>query len=240
MFYLSYVGYELKKWMRDSLTSFMVFYPLLLGLVGRYVIPLADQRTHVNLEAYYHVILTALILFVSRISGSVAAFSILDDRDDNILYSVKVAPLSLEFFIGLKLLMVFVLSFAGAAFILWFSDLVTLPTGVLFAVAFLASMGCPLTTLVINCVASNKVEGFAAVKALNSLVLFAIASLFFWDKKEFLFAFEPGFWPAKALSTAIIGEEVMQLSYNSYYAIGLAYALLLNIGAYMAFKKRVH
>lgn len=239
MFYLSYMGYELKKWMRDSFTSFLLLYPLIIGLMVRYAIPAADARTTLNLAMYHHVILATLALLVPRISGAIAAFSILDDRDDHILYSIKVAPLSLEFYIGLKLFLVFCLSFLGTMFVLWFSNITPLPTDVLIEIAFLSAFGSPLNALLINVVAKNKVEGFAAIKGLNSLVVFSIAALFFFDKKEFLFAFEPGFWPAKALSVVVVNRDIFQLSYRAYYLIGLAYAIMATIAVFLAFKKKV-
>lgn len=239
MFYLTYAGYEVKKWLRDSLTSFMLMYPLLVGLVVRFVIPIAGERTGADLSAYYHIILAGLAMLVPRISGAVAAFSILDDRDDNILLSVKVAPLSLEFFIGLKLLLVYLFGLAGTAFALWVSGLVSLPWQVIMTISLLSSLSSPLTALLINVLAKNKVEGFAAVKGLNALTIAPIASLFFTGGRELLFAWEPGFWPAKAVSAAVAGEAAVYLNYSLYLAIGLAYVLVANALAYSAFRKRV-
>lgn len=239
MFYLSYAGYEVKKWLRDPLARFMIIYPLLLGLVGRFVVPIINDQTLFDLSVYYHVILAFLVLIVPRVLGAIAAFSILDDREDNILYSVQVAPLSLAYFIGLKLVLIFVVGFAGAAFVLWFADLVPLSSGLIAGVSLLAALGGPLTALGINCVAGNKVEGFAAVKGLNTLLFFPIIGLFFFDWKEFLFAIEPGFWAAKALSTAILPPEVFQLSFAAYYTVGLLYALAAVAGAYAFFARKV-
>lgn len=238
-FYLSYAGYELKKWLRDSLTAFVLTYPVLLGLAGRYLVPFAEKQAGFNLAPYYHVVLVFLGLMTAKIMGAVAAFSILDDRDDNILLSVKVAPLSLAYFIGLKLFMVYIASFFGTAFVLWFSNLVELSAGVIFGISFLAAIAGPITALLINVIASNKVEGFAGLKGMGILIVFPVVSLFFFDAKEFIFAFEPGFWPAKALSTAILGREAYQLGYNAYYFIGLVYAVTVLVVVYRAFQKKV-
>jgi len=239
MFYLSYAGYEIKKWSRDSLTRFLLIYPAILAALGRFVIPLTADRTGWDVTPYNHVILVAIALVTSKITGALAAFSILDDRDDQILYTVRVAPLSFDFFIGLKLLLVYVFSFAGTAFVIWFSHLADLPGTIIISISLLASFSAPLTALLINYLASNKIEGFAAVKSLNVLVLFPIISLFFSDVKEFIFSFEPGFWPAKALSTAILPAGRFQLSFNGYYFAGLIYVIALNAIAYAAFKRKV-
>lgn len=239
MLYLSYAGYQMKRWVRDPFTRFVLFYPVILGALGRWVIPMAAEQGGLNLAPYNHVVVVALALITAKVTGVVAAFSILDDRDDRIFYTIRVAPLSFDFYIGLKMLLVYVLSFLGTAFVIWFSDLASIPGTTILSISLLAALGGPLFALLMNCVASNKIEGFAAMKSLNTLVVFPVVALFFADAKEFLFSFEPGFWPAKALSTAIIGKDIYVLSFNGYYFIGLVYAILVNVVAYRVFKKKV-
>ncbi|MEW6244219.1 MAG: ABC transporter permease [Bacillota bacterium] len=239
MFYLTYAAYELKKWTRDSLTAFMLIYPLMFGAIGRYLVPVAEEQLGFGLGPYYHVILAVIALATAKVTGTLAAFSILDDRDDRVFYAVNVAPLSLFAFISVKLLLVYVFSAAGTAFVIWFSNLASLPVAVILPVSMIAALAAPLFALLINCLASNKVEGFAALKSLNALIVFPVVSLFFQDAREFIYAFEPGFWPAKALSLAVIGKDVYQLSYSAYLSIGLMYAVALNLLAYRLFKKKV-
>jgi len=239
MFLLNYFSFELRKWMRDTFTAVVLFYPLLFGSVGRFLLPILEKEANLNLAPYYAVIVVSFGMMTAKILGAVVGFSILDDRDDNILYTVRVAPLSLEVFIGLKLLLIYVVSVLGTAFVMWFSNLVPISAGVLWSIAFLAGFQAPLLALLINYVASNKVEGFAAIKGLNVLVLFPIAALFFTGFKEFIFAIEPSFWPAKALFGSLSGVP-QQLSYNSYYFIGLAYVVVAIILVYRAFAKKVY
>lgn len=239
MFILNYFKFELKKWSRDSFTSFILVYPLLMGAVGRYLVPLIEEQMGSDLSPFYPIILVALSMISAKIAGAVVGFSILDDRDDNILYTVKVAPLSMEVFIGLKLLLVYLLSVIGTIFVLWFSQLGQLSLGTIIGISLVAAIQAPLLALLINYVASNKVEGFAAVKGLNVLVVFPVVALFFHDIKEFFFAIEPSFWPAKALYGALTGMP-QQLSYNGYYITGLAYGLLATYLAYRGFSKKVY
>jgi len=192
-----------------------------------------------DLSPIYPIILVAISMISAKIAGAVVGFSILDDRDDNILYTVKVAPLSMEVFIGLKLLLVYILSTIGTIFVLWFAQLGQLSWGTIIGIALVAAIQAPLLALLINYVASNKVEGFAAIKGLNVLIVFPVVALFFHDIKEFLFAVEPSFWPAKALYGALTNAP-QQLSYNGYYLIGLAYGLTATFLAYKAFAKKVY
>jgi len=236
---VAYAGYEVRKWVRDSMSAFMLTYFVLMGLVGRYLVPLIERQLGYNLGPYYHVILAGLVLFTSRIMGAIVGFSILDDRDDNIMLAVKVAPMTLEAFIGLKMALIYVLSVAGGFFVIWFSRLVPLENGTIWAVSAVAALGAPLSALMINCLASNKIEGFAMIKGLNTLVILPIVALFMRGAKEFIFAFEPGFWPAKALSVAVLGPAAGRLSYGSYLSVGLVYGLVAIVAMYAVFKRRV-
>lgn len=238
-FYLTYAGYEIRKWLRDPFSRFIITYPVVLAAIIRFAIPFAEKQAGRSFAPFYHVILASLALIIPRISGAIVAFSILDDRDDNVLFAVKVAPLTFDFFIGLKMFVVFVFSFLGAMFAVWFAGLASVSLPVLIEISFLSAFGAPLIALLINCFASNKVEGFAGIKGFNGLVVVPIVSLFFFDKKEFLFAFEPGFWPGKAFSSALINPDIFQLSYSQYYLIGLVYAVTLNVVVYQAFKRKI-
>lgn len=239
MFLLSYFRFELRKWLRDTFAGVVLFYPIMFALIGRYLIPLIERQANLNFKPYYPVILVSLGMITAKLLGAVVGFSILDDRDDNILLTVKVAPLSMEVFIGLKLVLIYVISFIGTAFVLWFANLAPVSAGVLFGVALVAAFQAPLLAILINYLATNKVEGFAAIKGLNTLIIFPIVALFFTDFKEFIFSFEPSFWPAKALFGAITGAP-QQLGYQTYLIVGLVYAVVANVVAYRAFAKKVY
>jgi len=238
VFHSRYALYELKKWARDSLLGFFIAYPLILGLAVRWLIPVIEEKTGASIAPYYFLIEAALLL-TPLIVGAVAGFSILEDRDDNILLAIKVAPMSLEFFIGLKLFLVFALSVLGSAFAIWVARLAPVSAGTIWAVSVVSALSAPLTALLVNAVASNKIEGFAMIKGTGVLIIFPIVGLLFFDAKEFLFSFVPGFWPAKALAVTMLPQHTFQLGYAVYLLIGLVYALLINLLAYRLFRAKV-
>ena len=106
-------------------------------------------------------------------------------------------------------------------------------------VSAVAAFGAPMAALLINVVAGNKVEGFAAIKATGISAVAPIVALFFFDAKEFWFAVEPGFWPAKALTAATLGNDMMQLTYGAYLAVGLLYGVALVLLLCRLFKRKV-
>ncbi len=234
----SFFGSELKKWVRDPMMRFMLVYPVFFGVVGRYVLPWIAETTDFSLDHYADVALVILVLMTPHVFGALAGFSILDDRDDNILTSVSVTPLGIHRFLSFRLLMVLIFSFGACVFVMWFSGIGGIAPGSIAAISFLASLGAPMSGLLINALSGNKIEGFAVMKGTGIILVFPIVGLFFTDSTELLFSFAPGFWPAKAISYLIRGAEILHLSYNQYYFIGLLYVVLLNLLMYQLFTRR--
>ncbi len=236
--YMTFLKSELKKWTRDPMMSFMLIYPLFFGALGRYLLPYLAESGSFNIDLYADLALATLALMTPIIFGAVLAFSILDDRDDYILTSIKVTPLSLNQFLSFRFALVFVISFAACAFVMWFADIGGLGISSILAISLLASLAAPMLGLVINAFASNKIEGFAVMKGMGMLMLFPLIGLFFIDYKELFFAIAPGFWPAKVISSIVRGEGLLLLSTTQYYFIGFVYAIAANLLAYRFFLKK--
>jgi len=230
---------ELKKWVRDPMMRFMLFYPLLFGLIGRYALPAIAETSGFVIEPNADFILAVLALITPLAFGALTGFSILEDRDDHIINSIRVTPLTFNQFMSFRMVMVYVLTFAACVFVIWFSDIGDLAWRDILVVSFLASFSAPVTGLVINIFAHNKIEGFAIMKLLGTIIILPVISLIFTDAKELFFAIVPAFWPAKIISAVIRGDEAMYLNYNLYFWIGLGYAVFLNALSYSRFLKKV-
>lgn len=237
--YKNFLVSEWKKMLRDPLLKFMVFYPILFGIIGRYLLPVIAENTGFSIEHFADLIVVLLVLLVPHVYGAVIGFSILDDRDDHILTSIDVTPLGIHQFLSFRMAVVFVLTFIATTYVIWFSNIVDLRLVNILAIAFLVSFTAPMTGLFINALAKNKIEGFAVMKGTGMIIVFPIVALYFFDIKELLFSFAPGFWPAKAISSLIRGEEILLLTYYQYYFIGLAYIILLNLVVYKIFLMKI-
>ncbi len=237
--YIAFMISEFKKWLRDPMMRFMLFYPLLFGLIGRYALPAIAETSDFMIEPNADFILAALTMITPIAFGALIGFSILEDRDDHIINSINVTPLSFSQFMSFRLIMVLILTFVGCVFVMWFSDLGNLSGGDILTIAGLAALSAPITGLTINIFSQNKIEGFAIMKLLGMIIILPIIALLFNDAKELFFSIFPAFWPAKIISTVIRGEEHMYLSFNLYLWIGLIYALLLNALSYKKFMNKV-
>ena len=77
------------------------------------------------------------------------------------------------------------------------------------------------------------------MKGFGALVFIPLVSLFVFDFKELFFAFAPGFFPAKAVSSLVRGDQFMFLSFNSYYILGWVYGIIMNILVYRLFARKL-
>lgn len=171
--------------------------------------------------------------------GAVIGFSILDDRDDQIMSSIRVTPLNLNTFMLSRLIVVYLFSFAACVFIMWFAPIGALAWNEILSIAFLASFSAPLGGLLINIFASNKIEGFAIMKLTGVAIFLPVISLIFTDARELFFAVVPAFWPGKMISALVRGEEQMFLGLRLYFWIGLVYVLVLNYLTYRKFERKI-
>lgn len=237
--YGSFIKSEIKKWSRDSMMGFMLVYPIIFGLLGRYFLPWLTKKYGFNFVPFNDLILVILVLFVPIAYGALIGFSILEDRDDNVLTNIKVTPLSLHQFLSFRLIAVYLLCVLATIFVMWFSNVGDISMKNIILISLLASLEAPISGLLINSFAKNKIEGFAVMKIGGSIVVFPIVALFFNGARELFFSFAPGFWSAKVISSIIRGGG-LYLSYNQYYFIGLVYMIILNILAYRLFMKKTN
>lgn len=219
--------------------GFMIMYPIIFALLGRYFLPWLGEKYGFNFTPFTDLILVILVLIIPIAYGALIGFSVLEDRDDHVLTSIQVTPLSIHKFLSFRLVGVYLLCVIATVFVIWFSRIGDVPMKNIIAISLLASLEAPISGLLINSFAKNKIEGFAIMKAGGSIIIFPIVALFFNGVKELFFSFAPGFWSAKVISSLVRGGG-LYLSYNQYYFIGLIYMIALNILAYLLFIRKVN
>lgn len=216
----------------------MAGFSLLLALIVRLLVPYLETQLSYSLAPWYQIIVLGLILLGTSISGGMVGFSIIDDRDDQILQAIEVSPVSFELFLDIRLGLCIVLGWVMGILIPLIAQLGDIPFHVRFLVPISAGLFSSLCAMLVNFFASNKVEGFAMMKAVGFIVAFPIASQFFSDFKQYFFAIEPNFWTAKAFSLSLTAH-VDSGEFWFFWAVGIVYLLLLNLLVFKIFKKRI-
>ncbi len=224
----SWIKYELKNILGDKMTFMMIFYPFVLGGIGRYVI----VNELAPLEAM-QLVAIFMVLIVGFAYGAMAGFSLLDDRDDQVFASIQISPVPLNLYIWFKVGFTSLLSVVGGFFIIWLTGAFTLSLPDMLLVSVLATLQAPITAFLVNAFANNKVEGYVTMKATGFLLLFPIGGFFFLNAYEWLFAIAPQHWAAKALQHHMLEPHIaagivsMNLGFYQYIAAGFAYNLLV-------------
>jgi fluoroquinolone transport system permease protein len=185
---------------RDAVLAPIVASPLLLGLALRFGYPPLESwldRTHgVDLVTYRPAVaLVAVVLHVPVIFGMLGGLLLLDERDDGALRVIRVSPLGVRRHLAERLAAVTAATAAGLAVAAPLSGLV--PATAWAAVVLAIPLG-PLFTLAVLALASNRVQGLTAVKALGLPTYLPLAVLWLTGVTGWLFAPLPGFWAISA------------------------------------------
>jgi len=75
--------------------------------------------------------------------------------------------------------------------------------------------------LIINVLASNKVQGFAVMKTLGGAFLLPLFALFIAENWKYVFGLIPNFWTFMAL------DKVLTIGTNDYIHLGVGFAVHL-------------
>jgi fluoroquinolone transport system permease protein len=236
----TFLKFELKNLLRDEMTRVMLFYPLVLGSLVRLLINRHLLTAHIaSVTAVVLVVLAAGFDF-----GMIAGFSLLDDRDDQVLVSIRISPVSLSLYLWLKVGFAFLMAVGAALATILISGSFAIAPLDMLLVAGLSAMQVPINAFLVNALASNRVEGLAAIKVTGILVLLPVVAWFFLDWKQWLFALVPGFWPAKAMQslllepTAGIGHASLTLGFAGYIGVGFLWCTIATGLTYWLFKKK--
>lgn len=222
--------HELKNILRDKMYLFFMVYPVIIGVVAYYLIPYLKAEVGLLIA---NIVALVFVLMTSFMFGAITGFTLLDDQDDNVLFSLKITPIKVSHYIGIKLLFSYVLGFLATFLLVYITKLFESSIWNMMGISLLAALQAPMLALFINAFASNKVEGFVFMKATGIIVMIPIASLFLTNWTELFLGIIPGFWAARLVSMSLIPSDYL-LNEFWYYVLGF----LVNIGLiYILFKK---
>jgi fluoroquinolone transport system permease protein len=192
--------------------------------MARYLLPLIlgrlEATLHVSLDGLYPVIAGyALLITAPVICGTVIGFLLLDERDDRTLLALRVTPLPPGGYLAWRLSLPMLLSVL--------TTLITFPLaglekpGVmwLLVAALIAAPLAPLMALALATFASNKVQGFALMKASGVFQMAPLVAYFASEQWQMAFWILPNYWTAKLLWALQSGEARAW----PYLAAGLTY-----------------
>jgi len=215
---------------RDSLMQFLLVYPLLLGLLMRWLIPwvTAGLVDTFDLTPYYLFIASFFgLIIMPDLAGSLIGLLLLDERDENTLTALLVTPMPITTYVLYRAIAPTLISLVGILVLVPLIGIEVPPMGALVVVALSASLGAPIFTLLLASLAKNKVEGVAVMKGMGVLLLAPMIAWFVPEPWQWLLGVFPTFWSAKAYWLAATGESYLWVALvGGVYAAGIVWLLL--------------
>lgn len=229
--------HEFKLMFRDKMYLFLMIYPLVMAVVAYFLMPYLEEQ---NVGIATHIITLFFILLNGFMFGAITGFTLLDDQDDNVLLSLKITPINVNYYIWIKLLISYILGILSTLLIIITSGFISIvnPFNLIF-ILVLAPLHGPFIALLVNAFASNKVEGFVIMKASGIILLVPVAALFLTDWKELFLGILPGFWPARLISFELIPLDYTLNEPWIYFILGLVVNSAIIYLLYLKYRKRI-
>ena len=232
---------DLRNVRRDSLTSWMIYFPIFMALLMRWGVPpltahLMEQYAF-DLTAYYPVLLAYFFVgMCPMMFGVVIGFLLLDEKDDRTLTALQVTPLPLNGYILYRVAVPILLTF-GLMFVIFpLANLTPFDLRVILLSAIAAAPMAPMIALFLASIAQNKIQGFALMK-LSGVIFVAPALAYFTTSGwELAFGIIPTYWPMKVYWLLYAGETNVWL----YLVVAVVYQLLVTVYFARRFYKVLH
>lgn len=202
---------DLRNWVRDPMLGIAAIGPLVLAVAIRFATPVVAELAApvFRLEPFYPEIAGSLVVFGPAIYGFVVGMFVLEDREQGVLTTYRISPLSGRGYLLYRGISAYTLSLVATLPALAVVGLVTIPPAVLVGSVAVGALSGSLIAMVFGTVASNTIEGIALSKLINLVVLGpALVVAVVPEPFQFLAGVLPAFWPIKAVVAGVAGEPL--------------------------------
>lgn len=227
--------HEIKGILRDKMYMFFMLYPLILVLVSLWLVPYLKENASALVA---NIVVLVFIMMTAFIYGAVTGFTLLDDQDDQVLYSLRITPIKVSNYILIKLGISYLFGLTATLLVIFVTNFLDASILDIFLIAILSSLQAPIVALLVNAFASNKVEGFVVMKGSGLILLIPVAAIFITNWTELLLGIVPGFWVARMVSISLIPADYLLNTYV-YFLIGIVINLLFITLLYKKYTKRI-
>lgn len=213
---------EFKSMFRDKMYAFFAIYPIIFGAIGYFVCDML--RNDGNIMAA-NLVAMMLIVVTGYVFGALIAFTLLDDKDDKVLMSLKITPVDVKHYVLIKMLVGMIFGFITTFVLLLATNF--LPDAnilILLAVAVLGAVQVPSVVLIVNSFSDNKVEGFVVMKLSGMVILFPLIGFFVTGGWQYLLGVAPGYWAGRIIELELVPSE--EGSALIVFAAGVLYNIL--------------
>ncbi|HYB38258.1 MAG TPA: hypothetical protein VEF72_22705 [Mycobacterium sp.] len=236
----TFVRFEIKNLLRDEMTRVMLLYPLVLGGLARLLL-----NRHLLTLPFAAVTAAVLVILAAGFDfGMIAGFSLLDDREDRVLLSIGISPVSADLYVWVKVAFAFVAAVLAGIVTILISGTFTMTPPSTVLIATLAAMQVPINAFLVSALAHDRAEGIAATKFTGILIFLPVVAWLLTGWKQWLLAFVPGFWPIKAIqalpgaTAAVSTRSSSALGFSAYVGMGFLWCFIAAAAAFILFRRR--
>lgn len=232
---------DFRNIIRDRFFLFAFFaYPVMLIVFSRILVHLIAPRIEnvFPLATNFSLIFMFFIIIIPFIFSFIAAFLILDERDEHLLTVLRVMPISRNSYLIYRMFFMSVFSFIVLLIFPAFSGLIDgsqfsytayIPT------AFLFALFTPFSALLVASFATNKVQAFAIFKIGGTVFLIPLfAFLLNLGNLKYIFSPVPTFWSLLSLDAVIKSGTIDIVP----LALGIVYQIVLIAVLFYIFNKK--
>ena len=238
--FIRVLQHEIRNILRDKMYGFLLVFSALMILGGIYLIPYL-QTTLPQGSPIPDIVIFTFIIMMSFFFGAITGFTLLDDKDDFVLFSLKVTPIDVKLYVIIKLIISYIFGFfATFAMMMLTPFLSNASLDQKLMIALLAALQGPILSLLVNAFSSNKVEGFVFMKMSGLILMLPIAAFFVEGPIEFIMSPIPGFWTARMVGMHLSISSPGMISFSLYFIIGVFVNLLLLLILFRFYCKRNH
>lgn len=217
---------EIHNIFRDKMYIFFFLFPIIMGGIGYFLIPYLEDNVAPG-NPSPQIVAMILILMTGYIFGAVTGFTLLDDKDDNVLMSLKITPVSVKVYVIFKLFISYIFGFIATLLIIVSTNF--LPNTSFWGILLIAAVGAmqaPGLALIVNSFAKNKVEGFVIMKMSGLILIMPVLTFFIFNWQEVFLIFAPGFWPGRMIQMELLPTVDTNFTFIVYFILGVIYNLL--------------
>lgn len=215
---------DLRNIARDGLLPFLIFLPLVIALIYRFLIPdhatleaLARSQLPADLE-HYRGMIEAVVdgiepvfmgIFIGMspgLIGAVYGLLLVDERDERTLAVLRVMPISFGQYLLARMVTPCALSLVVTVIAYPLAGMAPLPIATVILIASVGVTTVPVVVLAIVVFASDKVAALAIMRVTNGLLALPFLAYFATPMQELLAWPIPSFWQMKALWLALDGQ----------------------------------
>lgn len=204
---------------RDSFLIFMTIAGILIALICRYLLPWADQVLMAKslmpsdtipfaLHETYPMLITFMALYNGTLmSGMMAGFLLLDEKDENTLQAISVTPVPFYYYTNYRFTLAAVFSFALSVAMLYIINIALLGFWQILLFSAAASLMSVMSALFLVIFSQNKVQGFAMGKFTSLAGWVILAGWFIPEPWQWLLGIFPPFLVHKAYWMALEEQQ---------------------------------